>query len=40
LNAADTLTLWMSDDARRLPLKMQTGLAVGSIQMTLSKVVG
>lgn len=36
----DTLTLWMSDDARRLPLKMQAGLAVGSIQMTLAKVVG
>jgi len=36
----DTLTLWMSEDARRLPLKMQAGLTVGSIQLTLARVAG
>jgi len=36
----DTLTLWMSDDARRLPLKVQAGLAVGSVQLTLARVTG
>ncbi|GMV22306.1 MAG: DUF3108 domain-containing protein [Vicinamibacterales bacterium] len=37
---ADTvnLALWMSDDARRLPLKMVAGLPVGSFQLTLAKI--
>ena len=34
------LTVWISDDARRLPLKFTAGLAVGSFQLTLAKVVG
>lgn len=29
------LTLWISDDARRLPVKMQAQLAVGSFDLTL-----
>ena len=37
---ASNLTLWLSDDARRLPLKFSAGLAVGSFQLTLAKVVG
>ncbi len=35
-----TLTLWISDDARRLPVKFQAALAVGSFQLTLAKVAG
>jgi hypothetical protein len=40
--AADTsnLTLWLSDDARKLPLKFTAGLAVGSFQLTLARVTG
>ncbi len=34
------LTLWLSDDARRLPLKLVAGLAVGSFQLTLAKAAG
>jgi hypothetical protein len=34
------LTVWISDDARKLPLKFTAGLAVGSFQLTLAKVVG
>lgn len=33
-------TLWLSDDARRLPLKITAGLSVGSVHLTLSKVTG
>jgi hypothetical protein len=33
-------TIWISDDARRLPLKLQAGLAVGSVQLTLARVTG
>jgi hypothetical protein len=33
-------SLWLSDDARRLPLKLSAGLSVGSVQLTLAKVVG
>jgi hypothetical protein len=32
------LTVWLSDDARRLPLKFETSLAIGSFVLTLSKV--
>jgi len=34
------LTVWISDDARKLPLKFTAGLTVGSFQLTLAKVVG
>lgn len=34
---ATNLALWISDDARRLPLKMVAGLSVGSFQLTLAK---
>lgn len=37
---ASNLTLWLSDDARRLPLKFMAGLAVGSFQLTLARVAG
>lgn len=30
-----SMALWMSDDARRLPVKLQADLAVGSFQLTL-----
>lgn len=33
-------TIWLTDDARRLPVKFQAGLAVGSVQLTLAKVTG
>jgi hypothetical protein len=33
-------SLWLSDDARRLPLKISAGLAVGSVHLTLAKVSG
>jgi len=29
------MRLWLSDDARRLPLKLQADLAIGSVQLTL-----
>lgn len=32
--------LWVSDDARRLPLKMEAQLAVGSFNITLREVTG
>jgi len=32
---ATRLTLWLSDDARRLPVRMQAQLAVGSFDLTL-----
>ena len=38
--ADSPLTIWLSDDARRLPLKMVAGLTVGSVQLTLAKVTG
>ena len=31
-----TLTLWMSDDARRLPLRMEVDLPVGSFALSLA----
>jgi hypothetical protein len=34
------LLVWISDDARKLPLKFTAGLTVGSFQLTLAKVVG
>ena len=33
-------SLWLSDDARRLPLKISAGLAVGSVHLTLARVGG
>jgi hypothetical protein len=36
----DSLTLWVSDDARKLPVKFQANLTVGSVQLTLAKVSG
>lgn len=38
--AAESLTIWISDDARKLPLKFAAGLTVGSFQLTLAKVTG
>jgi hypothetical protein len=32
------MTLWLSADTRRLPLKFQAGLPVGSFTLTLSKI--
>lgn len=37
---AKNLQLWLSTDARRMPLKFIAGLPVGSFQLTLSKVAG
>lgn len=37
---ASNLTLWLSNDARKLPLKFTAGLAVGSFQLTLARVTG
>ena len=34
------LTIWISDDARRLPLKIEAQLAVGKFVITLRKVTG
>jgi hypothetical protein len=34
------VTLWMSNDARRLPLKLQVALPVGNFTLTLSRVTG
>jgi hypothetical protein len=34
------MTLWISDDARRLPLKMQVEMAVGTFNLTLREVHG
>lgn len=34
------MTVWISDDARRLPLKFVAGLSVGSFQLTLARVTG
>ncbi len=34
------MTVWFSDDARRLPLKFVAGLSVGSFQLTLARVTG
>ncbi|MBI4265896.1 MAG: DUF3108 domain-containing protein [Acidobacteria bacterium] len=31
------LTLWLSDDARRLPLRVEVGLAVGNFALALSR---
>ena len=33
-------SLWLSDDARKLPLKISAGLSVGSVHLTLAKVAG
>ena len=33
-------SLWLSNDARRLPLKISAGLAVGTVHLTLAKVTG
>lgn len=35
-SAARRLTLWLSDDARRLPVRMQAQLPVGSFDLTLT----
>lgn len=37
---AETMTLWISDDARKLPLKLRSELTIGSVQLTLAKVTG
>jgi hypothetical protein len=37
-SGARRLTLWISDDARRLPVKMQAQLAVGTFDLTLRSV--
>jgi hypothetical protein len=37
---AKNLQLWLSTDAKRMPLKFIAGLPVGSFQLTLSKVAG
>jgi hypothetical protein len=37
-SGARRLTLWLSDDARRLPVKMQAELAVGTFDLTLRSV--
>jgi len=34
------VTLWMSNDARKLPVKFQAGLAVGSFTLTLARASG
>jgi hypothetical protein len=34
------ITLWLSDDARRLPLKLEAGLAVGNFVLSLTKISG
>lgn len=34
------ITLWLSNDARRLPLKLQAGLPVGNFTLTLVKIAG
>jgi hypothetical protein len=36
--AARGMAVWFSNDARRLPVKMEAGLAVGSFTLTLSSV--
>ncbi len=38
--AAESLTVWISDDARKLPLKFAAELTVGSFQLTLARVTG
>ena len=37
---ASNLTLWLSNDARKLPLKFTAGLSVGSFQLTLARASG
>jgi hypothetical protein len=37
---ARDLSLWLSDDARRLPLKLQAELAVGSFNLVLRDAKG
>ena len=32
---ARRMTIWISDDARKLPVRMQAELAVGSFELTL-----
>jgi hypothetical protein len=32
------MAMWLSDDARRVPLKLEAGLSVGSFTLTLSKI--
>jgi hypothetical protein len=34
------ITMWVSNDARRLPLKLEAGLTVGNFVLTLTKVSG
>jgi hypothetical protein len=34
------ITLWLSNDARRLPLKLQAGLPVGNFTLTLTRISG
>jgi Protein of unknown function (DUF3108) len=33
-----SITLWLSDDARRLPLKLAAGLPVGTFTLTLTRI--
>lgn len=35
-----TVTMWISQDARRLPLKLQAGLSVGTVTLTLARADG
>jgi hypothetical protein len=35
---ARRLTVWVTEDARRLPVRMQAQLAVGSFDLTLKSV--
>ncbi len=37
--AARKMTLWMSDDSRRLPVRMQVELAVGSFELRLRETI-
>ena len=36
--AARSMTVWFSNDARRLPVKMEAGLPVGAFTLTLSGI--
>lgn len=38
--ANQTITLWLSDNAKRLPLKLQAGLPVGTFTLTLTSLGG
>jgi hypothetical protein len=38
--ASRKMTMWLSNDARRLPLKVEVALAAGSFTLTLARVGG